>query len=54
MLGIDMLARMANLPLGYDMESIIQTGILLLAIAIGSGALTLGALKKGEPADLLK
>jgi len=54
MVGIAMLARMANLPMGFDPGSVLQTGVLLLAIAIGSGALTLGALKKGEPADLLK
>lgn len=54
MVGIATLARMVNLPMGFDIGSVIQTGILLLAIAIGSGVLTLGALKKGEPADLLK
>ncbi len=54
MFGVAMLARMVNLPLGFEAGSIIQTAILLLLIAIGSGALTLGALKKGEPADLLK
>jgi putative ABC transport system permease protein len=54
MVGIAMLAKMANLPMGFDPGSVLQTGVLLLAIAIGSGALTLGALKKGEPADLLK
>jgi hypothetical protein len=31
-----------------------QTGFFLLDIAIVSGAMTLGALKKGDPADLLK
>ena len=54
MVGIAMLAKAVNLPMGFDPGSVIQTGVLLLAIAIGSGALTLGALKKGEPADLLK
>lgn len=54
MIGITMLARSFNLPMGYEAGSIIQTGVLLLLISIGSGALTLGALKKGEPADLLK
>ncbi len=54
MVGIAMLAKMVNLPMGFDPASVIQTGVLLLGIAIGSGVLTLGALKKGEPADLLK
>lgn len=54
MVGIAMLAKSVNLPMGFDPGSVIQTGVLLLLISIGSGVLTLGALKKGEPADLLK
>lgn len=54
MVGITFAAGAANIPMGYQAGSLIQTGLLLLLIAIGSGALTLGALKKGEPADLLK
>jgi putative ABC transport system permease protein len=54
MVGITLAAQSANIPMGYEAGSLIQTGVLLLLIAIGSGALTLGALKKGEPADLLK
>jgi len=54
MVGITLAASSANIPMGYEAGSLIQTGVLLLLIAIGSGALTLGALKKGEPADLLK
>jgi putative ABC transport system permease protein len=54
MVGITFLAASANIPMGFQAGSLIQTSFLLLLIAIGSGALTLGALKKGEPADLLK
>jgi len=54
MVGITFAAQSANIPMGYEIGSLTQTAILLLLIAIGSGALTLGALKKGEPADLLK
>lgn len=54
MVGIAWAASSINLPMGFEPGSIIQTAILLLLISIGSGALTLGALKKGEPADLLK
>lgn len=54
MIGIAALAKSVNLPMGFELGSLIQTGVLLLLISIGSGALTLGALKKGEPADLLK
>lgn len=54
MVGITFLAKSANIPMGFEIGSLIQTGVLLLLISIMSGALTLGALKKGEPADLLK
>ncbi|MDP3736745.1 MAG: ABC transporter permease [Hyphomonadaceae bacterium] len=54
MAAITVLAKANNVPMGYEAGSLIQTAVLLLLIAIGSGALTLGALKKGEPADLLK
>ncbi len=54
MVAITIAARFYNIPMGYEAGSLIQTAILLLLISIGSGALTLGALKKGEPADLLK
>jgi putative ABC transport system permease protein len=54
MFGITALAATFNLPMGYQAGTLIQTAIILLLISIGSGALTLGALKKGDPADLLK
>lgn len=54
MFGIAWAASAINLPMGFEISSITQTAVLLLLISIGSGALTLGALKKGEPADLLK
>jgi putative ABC transport system permease protein len=43
-----------NVMLGFEIPMLVQTGVFLLLIAIVSGALTLGALKKGDPADLLK
>lgn len=54
MIGITSLASLINIPMGYQLQSLAQTGVLLLLIAIGSGYLTLGALKKGDPADLLR
>ena len=54
MMGLTTLAGMNNVPMGYDIATLVQTGVFLLMIAIVSGALTLGALKKGDPADLLK
>ena len=47
-------ANLSNIPMGFRFASLVQTAVLLLAIAVGSGAMTLGALKKGEPADLLR
>ena len=54
MVAITIAAGFYNIPMGFQAGSLIQTAILLLLISVGSGALTLGALKKGEPADLLK
>lgn len=51
---ITLLAKSFSIPMGYETGSLIQTAVLLLLISVMSGALTLGALKKGEPADLLK
>src|SRR5262249_49805932 len=50
MVGITLAAQSANIPMGYQAGSLIQTALLLLAISIGAGTLTLGALKKGDPA----
>jgi putative ABC transport system permease protein len=52
--GIAALAGSFNVPMGFETSSLVQTGFFLLLIAIFSGAMTLGALKKGDPADLLK
>jgi putative ABC transport system permease protein len=54
MTALTVVADLNGIPMGYQPQSLIQTGVLLLLIAVGSGALTLGALKKGQPADLLR
>jgi putative ABC transport system permease protein len=54
MAGLTFVAGLNGVPMAYQPPALIQTGILLLLIAVGSGALTLGALNKGEPADLLR
>ena len=54
MLVLNWLGSLSNIPMGYRVSEVVQTGGLLLLIAVGSGVLTLGALKKGEPADLLR
>ncbi|MEZ5938800.1 MAG: ABC transporter permease [Hyphomonadaceae bacterium] len=54
MSGLTAIAGMVNIPMGFQPQLLIQTAILLLLISIGSGMLTLGALNKGDPADLLR
>jgi putative ABC transport system permease protein len=54
MAGIAALAAANSVPMGFETSTLVQTAIFLLLIAIFSGAMTLGALKKGDPADLLK
>jgi putative ABC transport system permease protein len=54
MAGIGALAASNNVPMAFEIPTLLQTGLFLLLIAIASGAMTLGALKKGDPADLLK
>ncbi|MBU6320109.1 MAG: ABC transporter permease [Alphaproteobacteria bacterium] len=54
MAALTFVAGANGVPMAYQPPALIQTGILLLLIAVGSGALTLGALNKGEPADLLR
>ncbi len=54
MAGLASLAGLNGVMLGFEVPMLVQTGVFLLLIAIASGALTLGALKKGDPADLLK
>jgi putative ABC transport system permease protein len=40
--------------MGFPLPWIVAVGILLLVISIGSGLLSLGVLKKSQPADLLR
>jgi putative ABC transport system permease protein len=54
MVGLTAVAGSYNVAMGYQLGSVIQTAILLLLISLASGLLTLGALNKGDPADLLK
>ena len=54
MVGLTAVAGSYNVAMGYQLGSVIQTAILLLMISLASGLLTLGALNKGDPADLLK
>lgn len=54
MVGLTAAAGLYNVAMGYQIGSVIQTAVLLLLISLASGLLTLGALNRGDPADLLK
>jgi putative ABC transport system permease protein len=52
--GVAQLGRMGGVPLDFPPEYIAMAVVLLMVIAIGSGFLSLGILKKSQPADLLR
>jgi putative ABC transport system permease protein len=51
---VSLLGQNAGMPMGFPLPWIVAVGILLLVISIGSGLLSLGVLKKSQPADLLR
>jgi putative ABC transport system permease protein len=52
--GVKILAGAAGVPMVFPLPYITGVGGLLLGIAVFSGALTMGVLKKSQPADLLR
>jgi putative ABC transport system permease protein len=54
MVLITFAAGVAGVPMAYQPSVIVTIVILLMTIAIGSGLMTLGVLKKSQPADLLR
>lgn len=52
--GVGMLARSFGVPMDFPLFVLIPVAVTLLAIAMLSGALSLGILKKSQPADLLR
>lgn len=52
--GVSMLATWGHVPMGFPLSNIMSTAIFLLVIAVVSGLLSLGILKKSQPADLLR
>jgi len=54
MMGINALAAMFNLTMYYPLWSIITISVMLLLIAVLSGLMSLGIMKKSQPADLLR
>lgn len=52
--AISVLARSAGLPMGFPIGWVSGVAVLLIVIALGSGLMSLGVLKKSQPADLLR
>jgi putative ABC transport system permease protein len=51
---VSQLGQNAGVPMGFPVFWIVTVGILLLVISMASGLLSLGVLKKSQPADLLR
>lgn len=49
-----LLARQAGLPMGFPMGAVLGVAALLMVISLASGLMSLGILKKSQPADLLR
>ena len=52
--GISLLASTIGLPIVMRPPTMISVSLMLIAIAIVSGAMAMGILKKSQPADLLR
>ena len=52
--GIYELGLKFGVPMGFPLPSVVNIGILLIVISLFSGVLSLGVLKKSQPADLLR
>ena len=52
--GLTVIAAYFGLPMAYPIEWVIAVVAMLMVVAIGSGFLSLGVLKKSQPADLLR
>jgi putative ABC transport system permease protein len=52
--GVAQLGRAGGVPMAFPPEYIAMAVVLLMLTAVGSGILSLGVLKKSQPADLLR
>jgi putative ABC transport system permease protein len=52
--GVFLLAKNGGLPMGFPLPWVVGVSTLLVVISIASGLLSLGVLKKSQPADLLR
>jgi len=53
-MGVGALAKWGGVPMDFPLFVDIPVGIMLMLIAIVSGLISLGVLKKSQPADLLR
>ncbi|WP_300574336.1 ABC transporter permease [Phenylobacterium sp.] len=51
---VSLLAKGAGLPMGFPIGWVVGVAVLLLLISLASGLMSLGVLKKSQPADLLR
>jgi putative ABC transport system permease protein len=51
---VSLLATAGGVPMAFSLNIIFMTGLFLLSIAMISGLMALGILKKSQPADLLR
>ena len=51
---VSLLATAGGVPMAFSLNIILMTGVFLLSIAMISGLMALGILKKSQPADLLR
>ena len=54
MVLITLAAKAGGVPMGFTASGVLSCGVLLMVIALASGFLSLGILKKSQPADLLR
>jgi putative ABC transport system permease protein len=52
--GIFLLAKSGGLPMSFPLPAVIGVATLLMIISIASGLMSMGILKKSQPADLLR
>ena len=52
--GVAALAGAAGLPMAFPIPIVVVVGIFLMIVALLSGVLSMGILKKSQPADLLR
>jgi putative ABC transport system permease protein len=52
--AVSFFAKAGGVPMSFQVGQIVMTALLLLAISVGSGIMSLGVLKKSQPADLLR